>query len=394
MLKRRDILLASLAAPFAWLGMRRAVAAPAARLVAVGIKPPGKLPYRGEAVAQSMLVVMDTQTGKWRSVTLEIPEAHALVRVPGGYAVVGNHRALALVGDDLSPRSVVTAPAGWEFGGHGVWVEAQRRLVVGMRPARDGTLVEVGRLARVDVERAALDGDAPSGGFDPHDMLPLGDGRLIVCNYGDKRRADLMDYRAIDPRLAIIDGNTLTVVDTIEPPRLGAVSHLALGRGAVIAAIPARLHALSENGLASAGAQALGAPIDLSAVEVIEGKVGAPSPVLTLDLATRAWRSHLTEPERQRRPQSILHHPGRDAWLVTYPYSESIGRLDADGKLTLVSAFELGLAFPRGLALVPGDDAVYVAGQYRGVVRVDVDTLRAEERWDVPLYDATHLHVA
>ncbi len=153
--------------------------------------------------------------------------------------------------------------------------------------------------------------------------------------------------------------------------------------------MPATLTALNADNLKSLVQSLGGAEPDVSAPEVIENKLGGPSPILTFDVAAKARRSFLIA--RQRRPQSIVYHPGVAAWFVTYPISDTVARLGVDGTALLRSAFDLGLSYVRGVCVAPDGKSIYVSGQYRGLACVNAESLAVEARNDVQLFDAIHL---
>ncbi len=192
--------------------------------------------------------------------------------------------------------------------------------------------------------------------------------------------------------IAVHDAKSPELRRRIVLPQIGAISHLTQGPGGMLGAIPANLFPLTAAGLATAKNLLGDAPLTLSPVEEIEHKVGAPSPLLLVDPETGALRSFLDAPAKQRRAQSIVYHEAARAFFVTYPFSDYVARIQPDGASTYVSAFALGLTAVRGLATIPGDDGVYVCGQYRGIARLDATTLEVRERHDVPLYGATHLY--
>ncbi len=366
----------------------------ASRLAILGTKPSGRMPYRGGDNGASVLTLLELGTGVATRVGLDFPEAHALVDLgPHGWAIAGNHRVLALTDRDFRVRRRVEAPEGREFGGHAVLLADGARLVTGLRTARSAEDSLLGELAVVDVATGVTTGRLDSGGYEPHDLRLLADGRLVVANYGNKRRADLQSYEAFAPTIAIFDGVSLSLEKVVQGPNLGALSHLAEGPRGTLALLPAALATLAPDALASLAQSLGGAPVDLSPPEIIENKIGRPAPILTLELGSESWRSYLIEPEKQRRPQSIAWSPESQAWFVAYPFADQVARLGVDGSVRFRSGFELGLAHVRGVAVDPAGGAVFVSGQFRGICRIDPEDLTPLARVDVPLFDAVHVAV-
>jgi len=360
-------------------------------LAALGVKPPAHLPYKGEAEGTSILTIFDPRSGQSQTTLLPIPEAHGLVALPGGgFAVLGNHRHALILDAALQPRLPLIAPDDREFGGHGVLVGGH--LLVSLRTSRKQDEAHPGELLLLDLATGKVLDRRSSGGYEPHDMTTLRDGRIVVANYGNRRRSDLASYAALEPTLAFLSPRDLSLADVVKGPQLGALSHLSEGPDGRLALLPATLMALAPSAVKTV-TQALGGVLpDLSAPEIIEQKIGAPSPVLTLDVATGTWRSFLVDPARQRRPQSLAYHPGVKAWFVTYPFSEQVARLGDDGEVTFCAGFAAGIPYVRGVAVLPGDDGLYVSGQFRGLARLDARDLAVTARFDVPLHDCTHLH--
>lgn len=364
------------------------------RLAILGTKPSGRMPYRGGDEGGSVLTLLELSTGVATHVALDFPEAHALVDLGAhGWAIVGNHRVLTLTERDFRVRRRVEAPEGREFGGHAVLLADGARLVVGLRTARSAEESRLGELAVVDVATGATTGRLASGGYEPHDLRRLADGRLVVANYGNKRRADLQSYEAFAPTIALFDGVSLSLEKIVPGPSLGALSHLAEGPRGTLALLPAALATLAPDALASLAQSLGGAPADLSPPEILENKIGRPAPILTLELGSESWRSYLVEPAKQRRPQSIAWSPRARAWFVAYPFSDQVARLGVDGSVRFRSGFELGLAHVRGVAVDPVDGDVFVSGQFRGICRIDAEDLALLARVDVPLFDAVHVAV-
>ena len=305
--------------------------------------------------------------------------------------MISNHRELAFLDSNFLLRSKLSAPDGWHFCGHGVCLEPQK-IVVSARPSQAIEPPLEGKLLVIDTSQKKVIEELSAGGFDPHDMILMQDGSLAVANYGDRRKSDLNDYRLLEPKLNIFDANSLKLKESFDAPRIGALSHISEGPNGLIAGIPARLQLLSEEALESAKNLTGGRDFSVSAAEMVEGKIGFPSPILTFDRKSGEWRSFLVDPFRQRRPQSITFHQESQCWFVTYPFSEHIVRLSIKGDLKIISAFDLGLSFPRGICARSGDSSVYVGGQYRGVAQINAESMVVERRWDIQLYDATHLY--
>ena len=362
------------------------------RLAALGVKPPSQLPFRGQANAASILTVYDLAGNTTATHAFPFPEAHALVSLGGhGYAVVSNHRHMALADAHFGVRQLLTAPDGYEFGGHAVWPGDGQSLIVTLRTDRRAEESLPGKLAVLDPSTGAMLRVVSADGFEPHDLTILSDGRLVVANYGNKRRADLMSYTSFEASLSFFSLPSLDLLQKIDGPKLGALSHLREGPRGTLALLPASLTLMNEDNLIGLTQALGGAAADVSAPEIIEQKLGGPSPILVLDVARGAWSSHLADPVKQRRPQSIAFHPGVQAWFVTYPFSEYVARLGVDGSLRFCSAFDLGLAYVRGVCVDPASGGVYVSGQFRGLAKIHPQTLAVEARFDAPLYDNVHL---
>ena len=402
-ISRRNLIATGIGAGAAWglplLWQPRS--ADTGRLVSLGVMPPGTLPQRSGSGA-GVISVLDLATGKQQVVPIPFTGAHSLVTLPQGFVIVGNRRSLATTDQNFAKIKVIHAPQGWEFGGHAVWVEARRSLIVGIRPAAKANLETIdrigpqkftGRVAEVDLKTLEITIRGSSGGFEPHDMSLLADGRIAIGNYGNKSRHDLNTYRNLQPTLGLLDPRSLDVVEIIDVPNLGSVSHFAEGPAGQYALLPARLQAITPQSLTSLRSEMNQTSFSLAAVELVEGKIGSPSPVLTYQTNTSgppAWQSHLVAPGKQRRPQSICFHNRLQCWFVTYPFSESIMRIGVDGSAQIFSAFRMGVSYPRGIAVGP-EDSIFVSGQYRGVVQIDGSTGKTIGKWDINNFDATHL---
>jgi DNA-binding beta-propeller fold protein YncE len=394
-LSRRSLIASGLALPGLWAASKLARAsslwsAPE-MLVAVGVMPAGEMPFHGQTEASSSLAIFAMATRQSRHVTLPMPGGHSLLQIPGGYMIVGNRGALGVVDATFAAFRKLAAPEGWHFGGHGVYLPERAAVLLGLRPDTSGKVTGEGRIVLVDPASLSLVDVGTSGGLEPHDMLIRSDGQIAVANYGNATKSALSTYDDMRPTICILDRKTLALVETVAVPGIGSVSHIAEGEGGTLAALPARLKALSRDSLSSVDAELLGAEVELTAAELVEGKVGYPSPVLTLDGSGKKWTSHLAEPARQRRPQSIAYHAPTRSWFVTYPFSEQIMRVRIGEAPRLVASFDVGISYPRGVATFGSDPSVYVCGQYRGIVRIDARTLARQDAWNVSLGDATHV---
>lgn len=366
-------------------------------IFSLGVMPAGHLPYKGQDGFSSVLTIIKTGANAPKDLIttkiLPFRGAHSFLTTGSGFAVIGNGNQLALLSSTYDLRRVVTALSGYEFGGHAVWMPGQKKILVALRPARENEHREKGHLVLIDENTGGMEKVAQSGGYDPHDMIILENGQVAVCNYGNKHVSDLRSYYNLEPNVALIDAASFSLLDVIAGPTIGSLSHICEGPGGTIGAIPAKLHNLSQDSLNQVKQSQLGLAVPLTAAEIAEGKVGFPSPVLTYNVKDKAWKSFLRDPGRQRRPQSIIYDKNSSHYFVTYPFSEQIVRLSTEGKVDFVSAFDLGISYPRGLC-IGSQGQIYVSGQFRGLASFDSTNLNPLERFDVQIHDGTHIFSA
>lgn len=391
LVSRRNLIGSAAAVATAAATWRFSSNRPEDHIIGLGVIAPGKMPFKGQTSAGSALTAINTASGLSRTVVIPVGGAHALAMLPGGYAVIGNFDQMAFIDLTFAVQRVVTAESGWEFGGHGHWLPEHKKLLVSLRPARGNENPEAGCLVLIDPVTGKVEVAAGSGGYDPHDVSRLNNGQLAVCNYGHKNINDLRSYQNLFPNLVIIDPVSFKSVETIEGPTIGSLSHFCEGPNGVIAAIPTKLHNLSQESLDQVSKASGQRDVELTAAEIAEGKVGFPSPVLTYNRQEKSWKSFLQQPEKQRRPQSIIYHRETSNWFVTYPFSEQIVRISAAGDMIFLPAFNLGISYPRGLCVGRSGD-VYVSGQFRGLASFNPTSLKQQSRWDVALHDGTHIY--
>jgi uncharacterized protein len=160
------------------------------------------------------------------------PEAVAFARRPGTFAVVI---------DCAEGRETarLTAPEGWNFGGHGAYSRDGQRLFT----TESGPEGENGALGIWDAMNGYRRmGRIASGGIGPHEMLLMPDGRLAVANGGiltdpATGRAKL-NLATMQPNLAFVDVEKGALGDVFEPPttlRQLSLRHLAVARDGTLA---------------------------------------------------------------------------------------------------------------------------------------------------------------
>lgn len=361
------------------------------KVFGIGTNAPNQIPN-----SKSVLTIFDSNTQNWAQHTYDLVDGHSIVRLKDQLVVIGNEKKIQFIDESYLPIGQIALEEKKDFGGHGVYLQKPNVLLLGLRQARDAKLnkkLSEGELAVVDPTTMKVIERSPCGGLEPHDMHLTRSGELLVVNYGNTTRRDLYNYKNIKPSITVLDPVSLKIIEKIPCPELGSVSHIAEGPGRVFAALPAQLYEINQAGIQLVrDTLPQGSMMQISPTEMIERKVATPSPILLMDHQKEvSWQSFMVDPLRQRRPQSVIYHPGSKAWFVTYPFSDTIAKLHLDGRLELVSAFTLGLSLPRGVLDLGDKNHLYVSGQYKGLIRLNANTLQTEQIWEVPFGNSTHL---
>jgi hypothetical protein len=221
-------------------------------------------------------------------------------------------------------------------------------------------------------------------------MARLSNGWIAVGNYGNKHIEDLRSYSSLNPTIAFFEEKTLKHRFTVPAPRLGSISHLCEGWEGELIAIPAKLATLNQQAVELVTHASHGKKPMVTLAELAEGKIGFPSPVLTLNLESKKWSSILPEIEKHRRPQSIAFDKKTKSLWVSFSYSESILKIDEKRNCHYISAFDLGMEIPRGVCIGP-DNLVYICGQSRVLVALNPKDMSLVNRYDTKNYNSTHV---
>lgn len=158
-------------------------------------------------------------------------EAVAFARRPGTFALV-----IDVVRGQVRRR--LTAPAGHEFNGHGVFVDAGAVLLTSEQVARGSA----GRIGIWDVEAGYRRvGAFETHGLGPHEMRVMpGGGGLVVANGGIETEAGgrkKLNLATMQPNLAYLstEGDLQELVQMAPELRLNSIRHLAVRGDGLVA---------------------------------------------------------------------------------------------------------------------------------------------------------------
>ncbi|MCC7403656.1 MAG: hypothetical protein IT288_04580 [Bdellovibrionales bacterium] len=296
-----------------------------------------------------------------------------------------------------------TVPVGSEFGlsGH-VYVDENK--IVAPLAALDSEKkpypgVVPGKLLIVDRKtrkrRDVLDAD----GVLPHDVQYLPNQNLVAISYyggvlPGKTVNPLYEGDNVGSKVVLYNPDSMTKVKEFPCPRNAFFSHFSVSSSGMLYLPTARYAKFSQealNELEARSGQKL--PVAFaSSHEVYEKRIALPEPVIVLNPVTGATTELMSEPLKQRRPQSITWHKESDSIYITYPFSDTIMRIhESSGKVSYIAAQELGLYDVRGVTGIKNSRLVAVVGGLEGVVVFDPDAVQVVQRFTNKTYWAIHL---
>lgn len=343
------------------------------------------------ATGGSVLTELNLVDGRWRATVLPIELAHTLLSVPGVYDLCLPQDGPSALW--LSPQREVIgrleAPEGWLFSGHGVVKEGL--IYISVRRKEAHSFSDHGRIAVVEVKTRRMLGFFDSGGVRPHDMALRGQ-TLCVSHYGDINydKAGVNAGNLRQARLVSLDCQTGRVLQTIDTPDFGSLTHFAWGREDSICAVPLRYYQLDAAGMRAVEQDLGGAEFEVSLVDELEARLAAPMPIVMIDRKKSKFQLLQGALPKQRRAQSVVYHAASDRYFITYSCSDSLAIVDGSG-VRHVSAGQLGLNFLRGLACLGDSPFLAVSGEFHGLAIIDARSLEVVRRYDVPWCDNAHL---
>lgn len=184
------------------------------------------------------------QAGRLDGPTIELPErGHDIVADPtrpGEAIVIARRPGRYLARIDWRRGRLLRlqdAEDGRSFFGHGVFSHDGRRFLTSENDESTGE----GRVAIRDARTLKRQGDWPSHGIGPHELLWLGEDRLAVANGGILTLPETgrmkRNLATMAPSLAILDGRdgALQAQYRLDDPKL-SIRHLALAEDGTLAA--------------------------------------------------------------------------------------------------------------------------------------------------------------
>lgn len=359
-------------------------------LVAVGFG--AKRSSTQPANGTSVITELDLSTGGARSGFIPLASAHTLMLSPFGPGLclpLDGSEAI-WVDSSFAVAGTLVAPGGYLFSGHGVLHTGTHYAFISLRRRNAQSFSDTGRIGIVDLRSKKLIDLFNSGGVRPHDLDLVGKS-LVVSHYGDIKyeRTGITAMNAREPRLVTLDIETGRVLQVIDAPPNGSLTHLAVGGDGKVCAVPLNYQGFDDAGRREVE-RLLGDKFEISVAEELEGRIAVPMPILVFDRKTGSYKELRGEPGRQRRAQSVAFHPGSKRFFITYSFSDTLACADETG-VRYVSGFDLGLSFVRGVCAVGNTGLIAVTGEFRGVALVDATSLTVVKRFDVSWFDHPHV---
>jgi len=339
----------------------------------------------------AVLTEFDLATTNVRQVLIPMSHAHAVLDAHSfGYICTSfDGDSFVMIDAGLGKQTLYRAPVGYKYAGHGVILDQKKVCLLALKKEKAISEKDFGILQAIDLATGKVLSEIASEGVGPHDMALMPDGKIAVSHYGDLDRYDSPEKSI--PRLTIVDSISFKVQNVIDSPRFGSLTHISISKDGLLCGLPVRVLPW-ESGSYNYIKSALGnRDFDVSLAEENEKKLGMPGPILTLAPNETAFRSHIGEDIKQRRPQSIAYDQDSHAFFITFPYASTVARFDiASNTFMYRGAFELGLTTPRGVASI-GPSLVAISDQEQGLVLLDGRTMSVKARYRISLYDATHI---
>lgn len=346
--------------------------------------------------SSSVITEVSLDAGIVRQMVVPLASAHSLLMAADGRALclpLDGEQAL-WIETDLSSRERLQAPKGYLFSGHGVLSPVQGQAFVSLRQKDARSFTDTGRIAVIDLTRRQLLGMVDSGGVRPHD-LALAGGKLLVSHYGDinYESAGKTATNRRQPRLVTIDpigGRVLQVIDT---PVEGSLTHIAASPDGQVVGVPLNYLGFDAQGRRDVETALGGRAFEVSVAEELEGRIAAPMPLYLFDTKAATMHRLAKDLAKQRRAQSVAYHSGSQRFFVTYSFSDTLAVIDRD-EVQYLSGFDLGLSYVRGVCALGTSGLVAVTGEFRGITLIDAANLNVVKRIDVALYDTPHVQWA
>lgn len=256
-----------------------------------------------------------------------------------------------------------------------------------------GKLLIVDRKTRRRRELLGADGVLP------HDVQHLPSQNLIAISYyggvlPGKNFNPTYEGDNVGSKVVLYNAESMTKVREFDCPRNAFFSHFSVSSSGMLYLPTARYARFSQEALNELEARS-GQKLQVafaSSHEVYEKRLALPEPVIVINPATGATTELMPEPLKQRRPQSVTWHKESGSVYITYPFSDTIMRInESSGKVSYIAAQELGLYDVRGITGIKNSKLVAVVGGLEGVVVFDPDTLSVVQRFTDKTYWAIHL---
>jgi hypothetical protein len=301
---------------------------------------------------------------------------HAIALRPGGGLAVWNSmEGVTLVSFD--PRSLELGQVGgfdgeeMVGGGHAVFPKDGAVVAVTERkrlPSYTGRPADhYGRISIRDCESLRVLESFSSHGMSPHDMILLDGGKQVaIAHYGSHLAEGAWRPHIAEPCIAILELATGKLIEKLSPRDANAeLRHLAGSGHGRFAAVLVRRGSFEEESALLSGRAEIYEP-DTSSWD--EGAF-LPAPVAGFAREGR-WQALPPDPLLARQAQSIVYDRDGDEFIATFTSSHTIGVFAAgDGHVRrMIRTDELGLRYPRGLALHPDGQHYAVSGSWRDLM--------------------------
>jgi hypothetical protein len=294
----------------------------------------------------------------------------------------------AVVDMDHDLITILPAPNGYMFSGHGVLVNGGTHVVTGLYHRDPKTEADGGRLMVVDLtnpQQKQVD-ILPSHGLQPHDMAYLPDGeRLVLAHRGSTfdhtgNTNHRYQHEILTPGVTVLNAKDLRFERFIRTPQEAEVSHLAVrADGQVLCCLNQKLN---TTGRSPAEADALikeafgDTDALLDEVELFNNAYGValPLPGVLVNVTTGATQAFMPVPALQRQGQSVATHSLTGTSVISFLRASGLLFLSADGVAETVPSSRFGVYNVTGLADLPGTPYMAICGQKHDIVIVDMHT--------------------